>query len=69
MISKALEELKKVEGAPLCSGCKHFNFDLKKGHYYLDETTMEGECTHLPKEKVGTTSMSRGCKHWEIKTT
>jgi len=61
-------KLKPVKKAGLCIGCKYFYFnpDKEKTHYYYSESDMQGECTKL-KEKIGTTSMSQGCRHWELK--
>lgn len=65
-IGQILAPVKK--GGGTCFGCKYFYLDPEnnKSHYYISEGEAQGECIFLKPEKIGTTSMSKKCKHWEM---
>ncbi len=62
-----LGELKPVEGKGTCGGCDYFYFDPDKvdSHYYISEGEAQGHCNWSKDEKVGTTSINKGCNHFK----
>ena len=64
------KEFKPINDAGVCGACKYFYFNPRKNnsHYYLDEGTGQGQCIYRKGLQLGTTTSSKGCKHWKLLT-